>query len=328
MTNTLLRLVQLGTYLLLLAFSSAVVEAADSVQSKVEEFVGHPIEAIVCQPIEKKIGSPVDPETCDYFARKLLETCWNELTSLFPRLKKPVAEYDTWLDPSEIDQLRETVYDCIQAGTFLSVEDTLKYLEFRSSRRAIETEDKDLVLNWANAIESAVSRYAENREEILSIVEAFMSSDYMAVYLPLDDLVIGVVETNGNLATSRLEPPPPWVTSMKSLGFTSVDRLSSTPSIYSESPLVTNEHEFIFQIRFEETADLPKCDASFGNIDCGVCVAMASNDFDILVTWLSQSLLKEIAEADDPKSPQGGNQNDDRLPRCIEDGIEQARAQK
>lgn len=330
MTNPLLRTIPIAALFLFLADSSADVAAADSIRSKVEEFVGYPLEAIVCEPIEEKHGSPIDQKTCDYFVRKSLETCWNELSSLFPKLKKPVDEYNSWLDPNGVDQMRETVHGCIKEGTFLSNEDTQKYWELRSGRRAIEIEEKDLATSWMNAVESPVSQYATKREEILGIVEAFQSSHYKAVYLPVDDLVIGAVEKNGSLVTSELETTPPWVASMKSLGFTSVDRFSSSASIYSESRLVTDEHEFIFQIRFEEAVDLPKCNASFSNIDCGACWAMESNDFNVLVTWLSQSLMKELGEvlAEDPEqeSAQGKNQNDDRLARCIEDGIEQARA--
>lgn len=112
----------------------------------------------------------------------------------------------------------------------------------------------------------------------------------------------------------------------------SVDRFPPSASIYSESLLVTDEHEFIFQVRLEEAADLPKCNASFENIECGIFEAMASNDFDILATWLSQRLVTKIAEASaegpEHESAQRENQNDDRLARCTEDGIERARALK
>ena len=331
MTNAILRRSILpGLIIVPLATNVADAGAGDSVKLKVEEFLGQAIETIVCEPIERKTGSPIDRESCEYFSRKSLESCWKEMTAWFPNLESPVDEYSSWLDPDTLDRLRETVYDCIQGGTFLSDEDRLRYWELQSGRRAIETEEKGLATSWMSAVESTVAQYGTDRDAILGFADAFLSSDYMAVHLPDGDLVIGTVENDGNPVSSRLETPPAWVASMRELGFTSINRFASSTRANGESPLVTDEHEFFFQLLFGQAADLPKCSARFETIDCGVCVAMASDDFDLLITWVSTSLVKKLMEESesDPaqESTQDENRNDGLLARCIEDGLEQARS--
>ena len=317
--NTILRGLSLAV--LCLPLASNATEDSDNIRSKAERFVGQSIKSIFCEPIEERRGSPIDPETCEYLSGRSLETCWSELFGLLPILSKPVDEYSAFFEnPKDLDQLRQAVYGCIKGGTFLRGEDASLYWELQFGP-VEEPEEPVLAGSWESAVEFIVAQSASKTEAVLSFVEAFRSSEYMAVNAPLDGFVFVTVSEQDDLVTSKLEDPPDWVIAMRDLGFISVNRISSTIRVIGDFSVVTSKHEFPFELVFEDVEDVPICDTAFEKIDCGVCVGAASADFHTLVTWVPKDLHSESL---DPDSVEDGDLQRERVMQCISTGIDEA----
>lgn len=320
MVHSVLQRLLLGVILLAWAGGAFGSGADDRVRSKAEEFIGQPIEAVFCEPIEQERGARIDHDTCAHLSRKSLETCWGEYTSLFPNLQKPVSEYASWMTEDELQQLRQSIRSCIRSGSFLGQADQLLHWELLSGR-VDEANRVTEAAGWVSAVELAVAPQTQNRQTIVGLVEAFLSTDYLSVHLPVDRLVLGTVDSGGELVTSPLDTPPDWVTSMKSLGFNAVDRHSSSVRMVGEPGIVTDEHEFVIQLLFQDAYDLPDCKAKFASIDCGVCIGAKNDDFVVLVTWLSKQRMGGLIE----EPSDGEDLVGQRVTQCVEEGIRRVR---
>ena len=305
----------------LLLLPSAVIasdETREDIATKVEQFVGQPAAEILCKPIEEKNGSPPNPATCAELGRKILEACWADLTLAVPGLSKPLEEYTNLLSPDDLAMIKDTARTCIRSGMHLSKEDRTRYFEMRSGRTNEEPEEV-LASSWIDAVTAAVAQSMIHKTGVLALANAFQGSDYVAVHYIKENLVFGTVEANGELVTSKLDSVPDWIASMPELGIDNVERFSSILRINSEAPMSTTEHMLMTTVVFEGADDLPACKPAFESLDCGVCLGTAATEFNVLVTWFSKALAEAPGSSDDMM--QSGN----RLARCIDSGIEQAR---